>query len=94
MKKHVSLIFAGVLGGAISLGAYSLLFQKNTYIIGDETKPSVVTTNFGNAPALNLNENQFVEAAEKTVHSVVHVKNVSVSREPATILISFMVRRT
>lgn len=65
MKKHVSLIFAGVLGGAISLGAYSLLFQKNTYIIGDETKPSVVTTNFGNAPALNLNENQFVEAAEK-----------------------------
>ncbi|EID75206.1 Do family serine endopeptidase [Imtechella halotolerans] len=85
MKKHVSLIFAGVLGGAISLGAYSLLFQKNTYIIGDETKPSVVTTNFGNAPALNLNENQFVEAAEKTVHSVVHVKNVSVSREPATI---------
>lgn len=38
MKKHVSLIFAGVLGGAISLGAYSLLFQKNTYIIGDETK--------------------------------------------------------
>lgn len=28
MKKHVSLIFAGVLGGAISLGAYSLLFQK------------------------------------------------------------------
>ena len=78
MKKFSSLFLVALLSGATTLGAYKLLFDGNGYFSND-TK-SVVTVapeNYGRTIGLAAEAVDFTEAAEKTIHSVVHVKNVS-----------------
>ena len=80
MKKLLTMVFASVLGGAIALGSYKTFFEKNNtvYVTKTETQPQYFNTS--NSPNLGaLEKTDFTEAAEKTVHSVVHVKNVTLS---------------
>lgn len=80
MKKLLTMVFASVLGGAIALGSYKTFFEKNdtVYVSKTETKPQYFATS--NSSTLDaLEKTDFTEAAEKTVHSVVHVKNVTLS---------------
>jgi Do/DeqQ family serine protease len=74
MKKFGSLFLVSLLSGATTLGAYKLFFENNNpsdSIVS--MAPSNFTRNVGSADG-NLD---FTQAADKTVHSVVHVKNVS-----------------
>ena len=67
-----------MLSGATTLGAYKLLFDTNGYFSKD--KNSIVTlapNNYGKTVGLSTEAVDFTEAAEKAVHTVVHVKNVS-----------------
>ncbi len=79
MKKFFSLLGMAVLGGALTLGGYKLLF--NDTVVIERTLPNsaqTVQTNFNTAyesPRLNAATIDFTLAAEKTVNSVVHVKN-------------------
>ena len=76
MKKIVTLIFVSILGGAVSLGSYKLFFEEESeQFLPQETKNSFVPVNNSNIYGTNVD---FTEAAEKTVHAVVHVKNVAV----------------
>ena len=76
MKKIVTLIFVSILGGAVSLGSYKLFFEEESeQFLPQETKNSFVPVNNSNIYGTNID---FTEAAEKTVHAVVHVKNVAV----------------
>jgi serine protease Do len=78
MKKISSLLLVSVLSGATTLGGYKLLFDDNGYF--SNNKKGVVTLaqeNYGRNVGLAAEAIDFTEAAEKTVHSVVHVKNVS-----------------
>ena len=83
MKKIVSLVFASLLGGVIALGSYVYFVGNTESIHGKEAiqQPEVVQTNF-NIPTSNYaaEVTDFTKAAEETVHAVVHVKNVSVSK--------------
>ena len=81
MKKLASLLIVSVLGGALTLGSYKL-FLEEEQISSNFTLPSTEeTSDF--IPA-NYTDRvygtnaDFTEAAEKTVHAVVHVKNVAV----------------
>lgn len=81
MNKISSLFTVSLLSGAITLGAYKLLFQeenlaKNTPITSTETNnPSFVK-------AVNYvgESTDFSNAAEAALDFVVHVKNISVSK--------------
>ena len=74
MKKFGSLFLVSLLSGATTLGAYKLFFENNNSSDSIVSMaPSNFTRNVGSADG-NLD---FTEAADKTVHSVVHVKNVS-----------------
>lgn len=74
MKKFGSLFLVSLLSGATTLGAYKLFFENNNASDSIVSMaPSNFTRNVGSADG-NLD---FTEAADKTVHSVVHVKNVS-----------------
>lgn len=78
MKRFSTLFLVSLLSGATTLGAYKLLFDNNGSFFGN--KNSVVTLapeSYGKNVALAGEAVDFTEAADKTIHSVVHVKNVS-----------------
>lgn len=88
MKRIGSLLLVSVFAGAITLGAYKLLFEKANYaIISQNDSSSVINTSFTptSAKGAGINEVDFTNAAETTVNAVVHVKNVSLSKSPTTI---------
>jgi serine protease Do len=78
MKRLSTLFLVSLLSGAITLGAYKLLFESNNSFFGRQN--SVVTlapNSFGKNVALSAETVDFTAAADKTIHTVVHVKNVS-----------------
>lgn len=84
MKKILGFLTIAILGGIVSLFGY-ISFFENTQLI-TETKESPIQTfqtNY-NTSAFELNTasyapTNFTEAAEKSVHAVVHVKNTAIS---------------
>lgn len=77
MKKYTGLLFVSLLSGAITLGAYKIIFE-------DQNTSSAVTLapNYSKNVNLGAENIDFTTAAESTVHNVVHVKNVTVSNVP------------
>ncbi len=95
MKKILSLVMVSVLGGAITLGAYKAFIEKEQKIVVTESKPvsSFIPTNYKTTNTNFTAENiDFTSAAEKTVHAVVHVKNVTTSTGQPTLQDLFMGR--
>ncbi|MEY8847584.1 trypsin-like peptidase domain-containing protein [Psychroserpens sp. XS_ASV72] len=90
MKKIVTLVFVSVLGGIITLSAYKFGFEKNSDTSVESTpseQPFFVPTNY-NTTNTNLTTAaipNFVDAAEKTVDAVVHVKNTALVSAPMTL---------
>ncbi|RPE00902.1 PDZ domain-containing protein [Aureibaculum marinum] len=83
MKKIISLVFASILGGAIALGTYVYILGDAEIVEGLEVsnQPKAVQANFRIPSSTYAAEvTDFTKAAEETVHAVVHVKNVAVSR--------------
>nr|MBF6608967.1 trypsin-like peptidase domain-containing protein [Flavobacterium sp.] len=77
MKNLSSLFLVSLLSGATTLGAYKLI-EADAFENSDNTIP--VTTespNYLRTVGLPADAVDFAEAADKAVHSVVHVKNVS-----------------
>lgn len=76
MNSNKNLFLISLMSGAITLGAYKLFIEKKTFL----NDGSIITS----APSYTKNINSLPEAidftiaADKAVHSVVHVKNVSV----------------
>ncbi len=86
MKQTVRLFFVALVAGATSLGGYKWFVEdsQNTAVVTTAENPSIISTNFSNATALETID--FTAAAEKTVHAVVHVKNTTVSRQPTSMM--------
>ena len=84
MKKFFGFLGMAILGGALTLGGYKLLF--NDTVIVERTLPDTVETVQANfTPAIDTKSTavsaasiDFTNAAEKTVNSVVHVKNTTI----------------
>lgn len=72
MKNTTSLFLSSLLGGAIALGGYSIFDQKETPIIIQEPAKETSTRPVDYIPA-NAPDN-FIEAANLSVNSVVHIK--------------------
>ncbi|MFT5753892.1 MAG: serine protease Do [Flavobacterium sp.] len=75
MKKFGSLLLLSLMSGAITLGAYKLFF--------DSSKTNGITIaapNYAKNVSLGTQNMDFTAAAESTVHSVVHVKNMTTQR--------------
>jgi len=86
MKKIISVVLFSALGGALTLGAYKLFIEKPQVVIEKsvEETPQSFNTSFVNGKTASFENTDFTIAAEKTVNSVVHVKNTSVKtvRDP------------
>lgn len=89
MKKILTLVFVSVLGGIITLSAYKFLIEKEQPIAVETTaeQPFFVPTNYKTTSTNLVNEElpSFVNAAEKTVDAVVHVKNTALVSAPMSL---------
>lgn len=90
MKKILSLILVSALGGSLTLGTY-LLFFDNTEIDSriNKTELPVLPASYMPNAASPAENTDFTEIAEKTVHAVVHVKNVAVAPSSVNPLMEF-----
>lgn len=78
MNRISSLFLVSLFSGVLTLSAYKLLFDNNGYF--STNKNSIVTdapNSYGKTVGLSAEAVDFTEAADKTIHTVVHVKNVS-----------------
>ena len=90
MKRLSSLFLVSLFSGATTLGAYKLFFE------GKSNRDSIVTlasNNHSRTVGLTAEAIDFTEAAENAVHTVVHVKNVSVKTVSNPILEYFYGQR-
>jgi len=82
MKKFFSFLSIAILGGVVALGAYKA-FLETPVVIERSTEQPIQTFQSNFKPAFNTTNatyapTDFTEAAEKSVHAVVHVKNTAV----------------
>jgi len=87
MKQFIKLLSVSILGGVLTLGSYKLIIEDDyTFLepsrINQESNSFIPVTNSRSIYGTNAD---FTEAAEKTVHSVVHVKNVAIFDQPNSI---------
>ncbi|MGV8945298.1 MAG: trypsin-like peptidase domain-containing protein [Lutibacter sp.] len=77
MKKIISLVLISALGGAITLSAYLLLFEKPQFKIDSVGNAALktITTNYTDSRLASVENTDFTVAAEETLNAVVHVKN-------------------
>jgi Do/DeqQ family serine protease len=87
MKRISSLFIVALLSGATTLGAYKVVFDNDTpsalSIAPTSSSDYTRTVGLGAEPA------DFTAAADKAIHTVVHVKNVSYSTTPNNPLAEF-----
>ena len=84
MKKTAKLLSIAILGGMVTLGGYKLFLEKPQVVIERtiEPKSQFVKTNFTNTNLpVTSSPTNFTDAAERTVHSVVHVKNTAIKTQ-------------
>jgi len=78
MRQISKLFLVSLLSGATTLGAYKLLFDNNGYFSSKNGITTLAPESYGRQASLGAENIDFTVAAEKTIHTVVHVKNVSV----------------
>ncbi len=88
MKKISSLLLVSIFSGVITLAAYKYFFEQPSYIFSEnkETPFAPVSYRPTSAKGAGINEVDFSIAAETTVNAVVHVKNVTLSNDPQSIM--------
>jgi Do/DeqQ family serine protease len=77
MRKFGSLLLVSLLSGGVTLGAYKLFLEPNT-----ASKITLANPNYAKNVSLGAENIDFTTAAENTIHTVVHVKNKTVSKIP------------
>ena len=77
MKRYSSLFLVSLLSGAVTLGSYKLLFDDNGFFSKNKSITTSASNSYGRNVGLSAEAVDFTEAADKTIHTVVHVKNVS-----------------
>jgi Do/DeqQ family serine protease len=97
MKKILTLVLVSALGGALTLGSYKFFIEKDTNsnaVTNHQLTelPSAIPTSLNTN--LALSNPDFVNAAESTINTVVHVQNTAVSSGRMTMEDLFFGRRS
>ncbi|QZK91109.1 trypsin-like peptidase domain-containing protein [Flavobacterium sp. CHNK8] len=78
MKNFSTLFLVSLLSGVVTLGSYKLLFDTDGYFSKDKSGlVTMASDSYTKRVGLSTEVLDFTEAADKTIHTVVHVKNVS-----------------
>src|SRR5690606_34250910 len=88
MKQITKLFLVSLVAGAVTLGAYKLFFEKENFRwVESQVETPFLTTSHSptSAKGAGINEVDFTTAAEKTIHAVVHVRNLTMSKGPSSL---------
>jgi len=77
MKQLIKTAAAALFGGFIALGTYVAFFEGGNQPTLIEPKAEFKLSNYATSPSMPLESIDFVEAANKSIDAVVHVKTVS-----------------
>jgi serine protease Do len=78
MRQISKLFLVSLLSGATTLGAYKLLFDNDGIFSSNKNGiTTLATETYGRQVGYGAENIDFTTAADKTIHTVVHVKNVS-----------------
>ena len=78
MKRLSTLFLVSLLSGTVTLSAYKLLFENSDSLFGRQNSiVSLAPNSHATTVGLTADAVDFTDAASRTVHTVVHVKNVS-----------------
>jgi len=89
MKRISGLFLVALLAGSLTLGAYKLFFEPSYQDVAFESGSLPVFQTSNLPPSFSgadIDQAGFTVAAEKTVHAVVHVKNITESQGPSNLL--------
>ncbi|MCO6148394.1 S1C family serine protease [Flavobacterium sp. NRK1] len=84
MKRISGLFLVALMSGATTLGAYKLVFDNDTPSSALSIAPAAALTK--NVAYTGPESVDFTEAADKAVHTVVHVKNTTYSTGPRSMM--------
>jgi Do/DeqQ family serine protease len=95
MKKILSLVLISALGGVFTLGAYKLFLEEKQAVVVNtqETIPTFLPASTTNTLYKAYETPDFAIAAENSIHTVVHVKNLTLSTGQLTFEDLFFGRR-
>lgn len=86
MKKVLYTIVVSIIGGLIAIIAHNSTYDHSSYLDEIVQQNKSVNISYNTQPQSKLNPTiNFTVAAEKTINTVVHVKNTSVSRGSSSI---------
>ena len=91
MKNFFKIFIVSALGGALTLGAYILFFEHQV-TNGELSKnelPLTFPASYEVASVAAAEKTDFTEIAEKSIHAVVHVKNLSTASSRTNPLFEF-----
>lgn len=97
MKKITTLVCVSILGGLLTLGGYKLLIEDDIKPVVVHESPDIpiyIPTNTNTTNVTSIVAPSFVEAAEKSLDAVVHVKNTAIVSAPMTMYDLFSGRNT
>ncbi|MEM9052055.1 MAG: trypsin-like peptidase domain-containing protein, partial [Bacteroidota bacterium] len=81
MKQLIKTAAVALFGGFVALGTYVHFFQQEAPVTVIEPKAQFKLSDYNTPPSMPLESIDFVEAANKSLDAVVHVKTVSVAQE-------------
>lgn len=87
MKNIGTILATSLLSGVVTLGSYKLFFEDATFL--NNTKTLTTSAPLRNVANTAFDAPDFRNAAEKSLHTVVHVKNVSFRNTPRNPIIEY-----
>ena len=86
MKKLHYTIIISVIGGFVAIFIHNSTYDHSNVNESNSDESKLVNISYNQQPQSRFNQNtDFTIAAEKTINSVVHVKNTSVSKGTSSI---------
>lgn len=91
MKNFFKMLTVSALGGILTLGGYIFFFehQEVSGDVGTVQMPNIIPSNYESATVEAAENTDFTIIAEKSIHAVVHVKNLSTTNSRTNPLMEF-----
>ncbi|HKK39608.1 MAG TPA: trypsin-like peptidase domain-containing protein, partial [Cryomorphaceae bacterium] len=81
MKQTIKTAVAALFGGFVALGTYVTVIDEGTLDTNIEPRTEFRLTNYTSSPSIPLESMDFVNASNKSLDAVVHVKTISAAQK-------------
>lgn len=91
MKNFLKILAVSALGGALTLGSYLMFFEPQEIAKPKSSLevPTMFNASYSPSSVEAAEKTDFTEIAEKSIHAVVHVKNLSMTSSRSNPLLEF-----